>query len=114
MAASLAFKKGCQEAKPVLLEPIYSVNIVIPESYMGDIMGDMNRRRGRVLGMEPAGAKGFQKVVAEAPLSELFKYATELKSMTHARGWFDMSFERYDEVPTQLAEKIIEASKKEE
>lgn len=114
MAASLAFKKGCKEAKPVLLEPIYSVNIVIPESYMGDIMGDMNRRRGRVLGMEPAVAKGFQKVVAEAPLSELFKYATELKSMTHARGWFDMSFERYDEVPSQLAEKIIEASKKEE
>lgn len=110
MAASLAFKKGCQEAKPVLLEPIYSVNIIIPESYMGDIMGDMNRRRGRVLGMEPAVAKGFQKVVAEAPLSELFKYATELKSMTHARGWFDMAFERYDEVPSQLVAKIIENS----
>jgi len=113
MAASLAFKKGCQEAKPVLLEPIYAVNIIIPESYMGDIMGDMNRRRGRVLGMEPAVAKGFQKVVAEAPLAEMFKYATELKSMTHARGWFDMEFERYEEVPSQLAEKIIAEAKEE-
>jgi elongation factor G len=109
MAASLAFKKGCKEAKPVLLEPIYAVNIIIPESYMGDIMGDMNRRRGRVLGMEQAVAKGFQKVVAEAPLAEMFKYATELKSMTHARGWFDMEFARYDEVPTNLVDKIIEA-----
>lgn len=113
MAASIAFKKGCKLAKPILLEPIYAVNIFIPESYMGDIMGDMNRRRGRVLGMEAAVVKGFQKVVAEAPLAEMFKYATELKSMTQSRGWFDMEFARYDEVPTQLAEKII-ASKDEE
>ncbi len=114
IAASLAFKKGLKEAKPVLLEPIYAVNIIIPESYMGDIMGDMNRRRGRVLGMEPAVAKGFQKVVAEAPLAEMFKYATELKSMTHARGWFDMEFARYEEVPSNLAEKIIEEANNEE
>lgn len=114
MAASLAFKKGCAEAKPVLLEPIYNVNIFIPESYMGDIMGDMNRRRGRVLGMEAAVVKGFQKVVAEAPLAEMFKYATELKSMTHARGWFDMDFARYDEVPTHLVDKIIEKHNEEE
>lgn len=113
MAATLAFKKGCQEAKPVLLEPIYAINIIVPESYMGDIMGDMNRRRGRVLGMEPAVAKGFQKVIAEAPLAEMFKYATELKSMTHARGWFDMSFLRYDEVPLHLAGKIIEEANEE-
>ena len=114
MAASLAYKKGLKEAKPVLLEPIYSVNIFIPESYMGDIMGDMNRRRGRVLGMEQAVVKGFQKVVAEAPLSEMFKYATELKSMTHARGWFDMEFDRYDEVPSHLVDKIIEKKNEEE
>jgi len=109
MAASQAYKKGLKEAKPVLLEPIYAVNIFIPESYMGDIMGDMNRRRGRVLGMEQAVVKGFQKVVAEAPLAEMFKYATELKSMTHARGWFDMEFARYDEVPSNLVAKIIES-----
>ena len=114
MAASLAYKKGLKEAKPVLLEPIYAVNIFIPESYMGDIMGDMNRRRGRVLGMEQAVVKGFQKVVAEAPLSEMFKYATELKSMTHARGWFDMEFDRYDEVPSHLVDKIIEKKNEEE
>lgn len=111
LAATQAFKKGCLEANPVLLEPIYAVNIIIPENYMGDIMGDMNRRRGRVLGMEAAVAKGFQKVVAEAPLSEMFKYATELKSMTHARGWFDMKFDRYEEVPTQLFNKIVESRK---
>lgn len=109
MAASQAYKKGLKEAKPVLLEPIYAVNIFIPESYMGDIMGDMNRRRGRVLGMEQAVVKGFQKVVAEAPLAEMFKYATELKSMTHARGWFDMEFTRYEEVPSNLVAKIIES-----
>lgn len=114
MAASIAFKKGLKEAKPILLEPIYSVNIFIPESYMGDIMGDMNRRRGRVLGMEAAVVKGFQKVVAEAPLAEMFKYATELKSMTHARGWFDMEFTRYDEVPSNLVDKIIESVQEEE
>ncbi|MBN2795017.1 MAG: elongation factor G [Clostridia bacterium] len=114
MAASIAFKKGCNLAKPVLLEPIYSINIFIPESYMGDIMGDMNRRRGRVLGMEAAVVKGFQKVVAEAPLAEMFKYATELKSMTQSRGWFDMEFSRYEEIPTHLAEKIIAEAKKEE
>lgn len=113
MAASIAFKKGVTEAKPVLLEPIYAVNIFIPENYMGDIMGDMNRRRGRVLGMEPAVVKGFQKVVAEAPLAEMFKYATELKSMTQSRGWFDMEFTRYDEVPSQLAQKIIAEAKNE-
>ncbi|MCH4890448.1 elongation factor G [Acidaminobacter sp. JC074] len=114
MAASVAFKKGIQEAKPILLEPIYAVNIFIPESYMGDIMGDMNRRRGRVLGMEAAVVKGFQKVVAEAPLAEMFKYATELKSMTHARGWFDMEFTRYEEVPSNLVDKIIQTVTEEE
>ncbi len=114
MAATVAFRKGIKEAKPVLLEPIYSVNIFIPESYMGDIMGDMNRRRGRVLGMEQAVVKGFQKVVCEAPLAEMFKYATELKSMTHARGWFDMEFTRYAEVPSNLVDKIIEATKEDE
>ncbi|TCO69685.1 elongation factor G [Marinisporobacter balticus] len=110
IAASMAFKKGIEAAKPALLEPIMHVEIIIPEDYMGDIMGDMNKRRGRILGMEPVG-EGNQKVIAEAPQAELFKYATDLRSMTQARGSFIMEFTRYDEVPSQLSPKIIEATK---
>ncbi len=111
-AAHIAFKKGMEGAQPVLLEPIMKVEIYIPDEYMGDIMGDMNKRRGRIMGMEPH-EKGFQKVMAEAPQSEMFKYATELRSMTQARGFFNMEFERYEEVPMQIAVKVIEASKEE-
>ncbi len=110
MAAHIAFKKGMEQASPVLLEPVAHVEIYIPDEYMGDIMGDMNRRRGRILGMEPNEA-GYQKVIAEAPQSEMFEYATELRSMTQARGWFNMRIDRYDEVPTQIAVKIIEQVK---
>lgn len=113
IAASLAFKKGIEKAKPILLEPIVHVEVLIPEDYMGDIMGDMNKRRGRILGMEPTG-DGYQKVIAEAPQVEMFKYAPDLRSMTQARGSFTMQFERYDEVPAQLAQKIIEATKQED
>jgi len=113
IAASLAFKKGIQQAKPVLLEPIMHVEVLIPEDYMGDIMGDMNKRRGRILGMEPTG-DGYQRVIAEAPQAEMFKYAPDLRSMTQARGSFTMKFERYDEVPGQLSAKIIEEAKKED
>ena len=111
LAAHLAFKKGMEQAQPVLLEPIAHVEIYVPDEYMGDIMGDMNRRRGRILGMEP-NESGYQKVVAEAPQAELFTYATDLRSMTQARGWFNMSVERYEEVPMQIALKIIEQVKK--
>ncbi|MGX8797128.1 elongation factor G [Fusibacter sp. JL298sf-3] len=110
MAAHIAFKKGMEQASPVLLEPVAHVEIYIPDEYMGDIMGDMNRRRGRILGMEP-NETGYQKVIAEAPQSEMFEYATELRSMTQARGWFNMRIDRYDEVPTQIAVKIIEQVK---
>ncbi|AOT71112.1 elongation factor G [Geosporobacter ferrireducens] len=112
VAASLAFKKGMEMAKPVLLEPVMKVEIVAPEDYMGDIMGDMNKRRGRILGMEPLG-DGSQKVIAEAPQAELFKYATDLRSMTQARGSFTMRFERYDEMPQHLSQKVIDAAKSE-
>ncbi|MFZ7133002.1 MAG: elongation factor G [Eubacteriales bacterium] len=106
MAASLAYKKGMKNAQPVLLEPIYKVEIVVPEEYMGDVMGDLNKKRGRILGMEPV--KGNkQKIIAEAPLAEMFKYATELRSMTQARGEFIMDFVRYDEVPAMISEKVI-------
>jgi elongation factor G len=112
IAASLAFKKGITEARPVLLEPIMHVEVSIPDEYMGDIMGDMNKRRGKILGMEPQSGGG-QKVIAEAPQSEMFKYAIVLRSMTQARGSFTIKFERYEEVPAHLSDKIIAARKAE-
>jgi elongation factor G len=110
VAASQAYKKGCAEAGPALLEPIYKLTVAIPDEYMGDVIGDINRRRGRILGMNPVG--GLQEVVAEVPLAEVFKYATDLRSMTQARGSFKMTFERYDELPGNLAEKVIAQAKK--
>ena len=107
IAASLAFKKGVREANPILLEPVMRVEVLVPEDYMGDVMGDMNKRRGRILGMEPQ-ADGSQLIIAEAPQAELFEYAIDLRSMTQARGSFIMEFLRYDEVPANIAEKIIE------
>ncbi|MBR4862394.1 MAG: elongation factor G [Firmicutes bacterium] len=113
IAASLAFKKGIVEAKPCLLEPIMRMEIVIPDDYMGDVMGDMNKRRGKILGMEPTN-DGGQKLLAEAPQAELFKYAIDLRAMTQGRGVFTLKFERYEEVPAHLAQKIIDAHKAEE
>ena len=106
IAASLAFKKGIVEANPCLLEPIMHVEVTVPDEYMGDVIGDMNKRRGKILGMEPL-QNGGQKVVAEAPQAELFDYALGLRSMTQGRGVFEMKFERYEELPKHLAEKII-------
>ncbi len=111
IAASLSYKKGCSEANPVMLEPIYKLVVTIPDEYMGDIIGDINRRRGRILGMNPVA--GNQEVSAEVPLAEIFKYATDLRSMSHARGSFTMTFERYEEMPSNLADKVIEQAKKE-
>ncbi|QSX04689.1 elongation factor G [Sedimentibacter sp. zth1] len=110
IAASLAFKKGMKEAKPVLLEPIAKVEIEIPDEYMGDVMGDMNKRRGRILGMDPTNY-GTQIIHAEAPQAEMYTYAIDLRSMTHARGSFEMEFLRYDEMPMNMAEKVIHAYK---
>lgn len=106
IAASLAFKKGIAEANPCLLEPIMRLEIVVPDEYMGDVMGDMNKRRGKILGMEPQ-TNGRQKILAEAPQAEVFDYALGLRSMTQGRGNFTLAFERYDEVPKQLSEKLI-------
>jgi elongation factor G len=113
IAASLAFKKGIVEAKPCLLEPIMHIEIFVPDDYMGDVMGDMNKRRGKILGMEPQ-TDGIQKVMAEAPQAELFDYAITLRSMTQARGNFTMNFNRYEELPVHQAEKIIAKHKAEE
>lgn len=111
VAASLAYKKGLETAEPILLEPIMHVEVIVPDDYMGDVIGDLNKKRGRVLGMEPM--DGLQKVIAEVPQAEMFKYATDLRSITQARGNFEMSFERYEEVPALEASKIIEHAKKE-
>lgn len=111
VAASLAYKKGMAEASPALLEPIASVEVYIPDSYMGDIIGDLNKRRGRIMGMNPQD-KGIQQVAAEVPMAEMFKYATDLRSMTQGRGSFAMKFERYEEAPSNIAAKVIEEAKK--
>ncbi len=110
IAASIAFKKGMEEANPILLEPIVRVEVSIPEDYMGDVMGDMNKRRGRILGMEQQ-EDGSQKIIAEAPHVEMFQYAIDLRAMTQARGSFTMEFSRYEEVPQMIAEKIIAQAK---
>lgn len=111
MAASIAFKKGMEEANPVLLEPIMKLTITIPDEYMGDVMGDINKRRGKILGMEPTD-NGKQVLTAEAPQAETFKYAIDLRAMTQGRGYFEMELVRYSEVPAQIAEKIIAAANK--
>jgi elongation factor G len=111
VAGSIAFKKAVQEAKPVLLEPVMKVTITTPDEYMGDIMGNLNSRRGRVLGMDTAGKN--QVIIANVPMSEFLTYEPDLRSMTGGRGIYTMEFSHYDEVPAQLAEKIIEAANKE-
>ena len=110
VAASIAYKKGLEAAKPILLEPIMNVQILISDNYMGDVMGDVNKRRGRVIGMEPEGK--LQKISAEIPMAEMFNYATDLRSMTQARGNFTSEFLRYDEVPASEVGKILEDTRR--
>ncbi len=107
VAGSLAFQEAAKRAKPVLLEPVFAVEVVTPEEFMGDVIGDLNRRRGRVEGMEPRG--NAQAVKAHVPLSEMFGYATDVRSMTQGRATYTMQFDRYEEVPTNIAERVIEA-----
>ena len=111
IAGSMAFKKAVMEAKPTLLEPIMVMEITVPDDCMGDVIGDLNSRRGRVLGMESKGKK--QIIRATVPLSEVLKYAPDLRSMTAGRGMFTMKVSHYEEVPGPLQEKIIAASKEE-
>ncbi len=113
IAASLAYKKGMMAANPVLLEPVVNVEINVPESFMGDIMGDLNSRRGKIMGMEPQD-DGSQTVRAQVPLAEMYKYPVDLRSMTQGRGEFSMDFSHYEEVPANIAEKVIQESKKEQ
>ena len=106
IAGSLGFKKGVQECRPTLLEPIMNMSIVVPEEYMGDIIGDMNSRRGRVLGMDP-GAGGKQVIKSQVPMAEVLNYAPALRSLTADRGDFSIEFSHYEEVPAPVSEKII-------
>lgn len=110
MAANAAFKKGMEEGQSILLEPIMKLKIIIPEEYMGDIMGDINKRRGKILGME-FDDYGKQVIYAQAPQAETFKYAIDLRAMTQGRGCFEMELEKYEEVPNQIAQKIIDCTK---
>jgi len=106
MATSAAYKEGVPQARPTLLEPIEHVEVLVPERYMGDIMGDINKRRGRILSMDAVGNK--KCIVAEVPTSEMHKYATDLRSMTQSRGEYTHRFERYEEAPAEIQKKIIE------
>jgi len=107
IAGSLAFKEGVMKARPVLLEPIMQVEVTVPESYMGDVIGDLNSKRARILGMEPIGG-GMQRVTAQAPLAEMTHYATALRSITQGRGTFTMNLLDYEQVPPHEAQKIID------
>jgi elongation factor G len=110
IAGSMGFKKGAIESKPVLLEPLYNVEVIVPDEFMGDVMGDLSSRRGKILGMEPHG--NFQLIKAQVPLPELYKYSTALRSLTQGRGIHKRDFSHYEEVPRELAEKIIQEVKK--
>ncbi len=107
IAAAMAFRKGMEQSQPVLLEPVMNVEITVPDAFMGDIMGDMNGRRGRIQGVDSAGE--LQIIRAQVPMSEMFRYSIDLRSMTQGRGFFTMEFSHYEEVPSQVAEQVIAA-----
>jgi elongation factor G len=111
LAAILAFRKGMEQARPALLEPICNVEVEVPEQFMGDIIGDLNSKRGRVMGMEPHGKN--QVIKAQVPLKEMLRYSIDLKSITQGRGRFKMEFDHYEEAPPKVAEEIIEKAKRE-
>jgi elongation factor G len=111
VAASMAFKKAFEQCNPVLLEPIMNVEIRVPDEYMGDVMGDISSRRGKIMGMDSDGR--FQVINAQVPLAELYRYSTSLRSITAGRGIHKRKFSHYEEVPGDFAEKVIEKARKE-
>ncbi len=113
LAANIAYKDGLPQANPVLLEPVGELKVYVPDNYVGDVMGDLNKRRGRVMGIDPAD-NGTQIVLAEVPFSEMMDYVISLRAATQGRGRFDFDFIRYDEVPASITEKIIAEAKKEQ
>ena len=113
-AAAIAYKEGLKQANPVLLEPIGYLKVYIPENIMGDIIGDINKRRGQIMGMGESDKEGLNMVEAEVPMSEMFRYATDLRSMSQGRGMFSFEFTRYEQAPSNVAEKVIQSSKNKE
>ena len=111
MATTMAFKDAFSQAKPVILEPISSVAVTVPDSYTGDIMGDLNKRRGRILGMDKVGDN--QIIQAEVPTAEMLEYSTDLRSMTQGRGSYTEEFIRYEAVPVDIQNRVIEKRKAE-
>ena len=105
--ASMALKAGVPKAGPQLLEPVMKVEVEVPEDFMGDVIGDLSSRRGRVEGMEPLGDLGIQKIRASVPLGGMFGYATDLRSKTQGRGTFSMEFANYEPMPNSLAETLM-------
>ena len=114
LAAGIAYREGLPKANPVILEPIGSLRVTVPDTYVGDVMGDLNKRRGRVMGIEPLHDGSGQTIVAEVPYAEMTDYVIALRAATQGRGRFDFDFIRYDEVPAALTEKIIADAKKED
>ena len=112
-AAQLAYKEGIANANPTILEPIGELKVTIPDSYLGDVMGDLNKRRGRVMGMNPTD-DGNQILEAEVPMAEMHDFTTFIRQCTQGRGSFTFTFERYEEAPSNVAQKVIEESKVEE
>jgi elongation factor G len=105
IAGSLAFKDAAKRANPVLLEPVMRVEVVVPEEYMGDVIGDLNSRRGKIQAMEARG--GTQIIRSRVPLSEMFGYATDLRSRTQGRATYSMHFERYEQAPQAVSEEVV-------
>jgi elongation factor G len=108
IAASMGFKTALGQAKPVILEPIMSMEVAVPDDSMGDVIGDLNSRRGKVLGVEPKA--GGQVIRAQVPMGEVLKYSPDLRSMTSGRGSFTIAFSHYEEMPPHLAERVIKES----
>ncbi|MCK4301465.1 MAG: elongation factor G, partial [candidate division Zixibacteria bacterium] len=111
IAGLMAFKQGFLEAKPVLLEPIYNIEVSVPDEYTGDVMGDMSSRRGKIAGMDPDGRN--QIIRASVPQAELYQYSVDLRSMTQGQGAYSLEFSGYEEVPHESAQKVIEEAKRE-
>ena len=109
IAGSMAFKEACSRAKPQLLEPVFDVEVVVPEEYMGDIIGDLSSRRGRIGGMFSRG--NARVVAASVPLAEMFEYATRMRSISQGRAVFSMQFSRYDALPASVAEAVVAKAK---
>ena len=113
LAAAIAYKEGIPKANPILLEPIGRLVVTIPEAYMGDVIGDINKRRGRVLGMNPL-EDGLQEIVADVSMAEMATFSTAMRSITQGRAVFTFEFDRYEDAPPQIAQKVIETAKAEQ